>query len=71
MGLESPNHDHKSGYKGVFKSSYKGTDCYQVSIRINKQLRYIGRFETEKLAAQAYDAAAKEHHGEFTSLNFN
>ncbi len=39
-------------------------------IRINGKQTFLGRHDSPEAAARAYDAAAKEHHGEFAALNF-
>ena len=57
-----------SEYKGV--SWDKETQKWQASIHIDNKLKYLGRFENEKEAAVVYDAAAKEHRGEYAFLNF-
>lgn len=43
---------------------------FTASIQANRKKYYIGRYPTEELAAMAYDAVAKELHGEFAKLNF-
>jgi hypothetical protein len=56
-----------SGYKGVFwNKQYKK---WEVQIRAEKKIR-VGMFSDKEEAARAYDAKAKELHGEFARLNF-
>jgi hypothetical protein len=63
--------DNRSGYKGV--SFESGTTCkrkWRACIKVNSRNISIGRFETAIEAAHAYDAKARELHGEFGFLNF-
>lgn len=57
-----------TGFKGVFKCS-NGPN-YSSMIHINGSRLYLGTFKDPREAALAYDAAAREHHGEFARLNF-
>ena len=64
---------HNSGprcgrFKGV--TWHKRAGKWLAQIMANRQHRYLGLYESEKVAALAYDAAAKELHGEFAYLNF-
>lgn len=55
--------DNTSGFKGV---SGSGADYqWTASIYARGESIYLGRFETAKLAAEAYRCAAKLYHGEF------
>jgi hypothetical protein len=54
-------------YKGV--SWRKNLGKWQAIIYLPK-LTYLGSFNDEIEAARAYDAAAREHFGEFARLNF-
>jgi len=55
-----------SGFKGVtFRAGRWGA-----GIRANGTFTYLGRFTTKEEAARAYDAAARQLHGEFARLNF-
>lgn len=58
--------NNMSGYRGVIWSR----DKWFAQIKKNYKNRRIGPFNSPKQAAQAYDAKAKELHGEFASLNF-
>ena len=57
-----------SQYKGVCKC--KRTGRWAASIGVDFKTIWLGRHSTEEEAARAYDAAAKEHHGDFALLNF-
>ncbi len=56
-------------FKGVYRNNKNG-DRFRARILINGKNKTIGTFETEELAALAFDKAAKELHGEFAYLNF-
>lgn len=58
----------RSKYKGVQPAKYGSR--WKAFIAINKVYTYLGTFDTELDAALAYDAAAREHFGEFARLNF-
>lgn len=58
--------DHQSCFKGVGRNG-KG---WKSQIRFNGKLIYLGHFDSEKEAAQAYDKAALKLFGEFAFLNF-
>lgn len=59
--------NNTSGFKGV--TLHKASGKYQAKIRANKKTRSLGYFRTALEASQAYQAAAKEHHGEFARFN--
>jgi hypothetical protein len=46
---------------------YRGK--WTASIKVNGKSIYLGRYETEEAAKNAYDAAALKHFGEFARLN--
>ncbi len=54
-------------YKGVFL--VKGAKTWTARIRKDRKNINLGRFQDEREAAIAYNAAAKIHHGEFARLN--
>ena len=56
-----------SKYKGV--SWDKNEKKWRVHICINKKIKYLGRFENEIKAANAYNKAAKELFNEYANLN--
>lgn len=55
----------KSRYKGVYLEGRK----WRAQIRIDKKLKNIGTFFSEKEAALAYNEAAKKYFGEFAKCN--
>lgn len=61
----------KTGYKGVYVCKTKGLKSlrYQVYIRVNKKLLFIGYFKNKIEAARAYNVASKKYHGEFGYQN--
>lgn len=59
-----------SQFIGVHKHiNVHGTRWY-TTIRVNKEKRWLGSFDSEIEAAKAYDEKAKELFGEFARLNF-
>lgn len=55
-------------FKGVILC--ENTNRWRARITVFKKTIHLGYFDTEIEAARAYDNAAKEHFGEFASLNF-
>lgn len=54
-------------FKGVWRGD-RGR--WRAQIRVDGRLLYLGRFDTDSDAAHAYDAAARQHFGQFAHLNF-
>lgn len=62
----SPNSGRR--FRGIsFDPKY---NKWCVQLRVNRRLRYFGRYESEEEAARVYDRAASEAFGEFAYLNF-
>lgn len=57
-----------SKYRGVHYA--KREQKWHAAICFNSKRKHLGYFDNEIDAARAYDAAAKELHGEFAVLNF-
>lgn len=57
-----------SQYKGV--SWHKHKNKWIASIKIDGKGHHLGYFHSEEEAGRAYDARAKDLHGEFARLNF-
>lgn len=61
---------------GAFSSQYKGVAWHaghrkwRAQIQPHGQAISLGAFDVEEDAARAYDAAAREHYGEFACVNF-
>jgi hypothetical protein len=62
----------RSKYLGVtfYKVENGSRERMRAMIRIKGKYTHIGSYDTEELAARAYDEAANLHHGEFANLNF-
>lgn len=57
-----------NGLKGIAIHKFSG--LWQAKIRANAKQIHLGYFKTPEAAAHAYDAAARQYHGEFARLNF-
>lgn len=57
-----------SGFKGVGLNQRSGR--WRASIKIDGRQIHLGMHATPEDAARAYDAAARQHFGEFAWLNF-
>ena len=58
-----------SRYKGV--SWHKRDKKFYAAIKLNGKSKHLGTFIDEREAAGAYDAAAREHFGDFAVCNFS
>lgn len=62
--------------KAVGRSRYLGVAWHgagrkwMAALSVNNRTISLGLFEDEREAAQAYDAGARKHHGEYARLNF-
>lgn len=54
------------GYKGVKDNKY---GRWEARIQFNKRSLHLGTFDTAQQAAEAYNDAAVQYHGEFARLN--
>lgn len=59
--------NNTSGFKGVRR--YKGSNKCHAQIRVNGKSKHLGIFDLVEEAVCAYDAAARELHGEFARPN--
>lgn len=59
--------NNSTGYRGVSWAPHMNR--FVSKIRVNKKLLHLGYFDNTIDAAKAYNKAAKEHFGEFASLN--
>jgi len=67
---KNKNHRFTSKYKGVtFYRKSKTARKLGARIKVNGKVIWLGTFETEIEAAQAYDLAAIEHFGAFAKIN--
>lgn len=62
------HHDNRTGFKGV--SLTPSGDCWRARIMKNRINYFLGRFDSARAAAEAYDRAAKRLFGDFAKLNF-
>ena len=61
------NRDSKTGYKGVYK--HVKSDKYVAEIMYNGKRKYLGIFDTVEQAHEAYVAASKQHHAEYSKTS--
>jgi hypothetical protein len=61
------NRRNSTGYKGVYLDQRRGK--YVARIRLNNRYKHLGQFNIAQEAADVYDAAAIELHGEFALTN--
>ena len=70
MANRSKTVQNSTGYKGVYNTGDSQLNPYSAKIEKNKKVYCLGHYATPEDAARAYDAKAKELHGEFAYLNF-
>ena len=63
----NPYRTNTSGYKGVMWRKY--LNKWEVRIKVNGKRISLGYYTDKEAAARAYDAAAKEHFGDFARVN--
>lgn len=67
MRNRKPNAASTSSLKGVYWRANRRR--WLASIRVDGKLKLLGMFKDEAEAGRAYDAAAREHFGEFARTN--
>ena len=60
--------NNSSGYKCVYFDSRAKKKKWFSRIRVNRKPVYLGHFETPEKAYEAYVAASKKYHGEFSCV---
>lgn len=60
--------NNKTGYKGVWWR--EDNHSYKASIKVLGKSTALGHYDDPKIAAHAYDNAARKYFGEFASTNF-
>lgn len=66
--LNNANHRAREGFRGVSRD--RRQDRWKARITVDYKEHWLGGYATAEEAAKAYDAAAREHFGEFATLNF-
>lgn len=67
QGNKRLNKNNTTGFKGVCFDAFN--EKFMASICINGKSKTIGRFDTAQSAADAYDAYAQQHFGEYALTN--
>jgi hypothetical protein len=67
-GNQRPPTGKTSAYKGVYR--HRASGKWRAGIGVNRKHIHLGTFASELDAACAYDAAAREHFGEYAYTNF-
>ena len=66
---EDEDSEEEHSYRGVSRISSREAS-WEVKIGYDGEQHYIGVFGSAREAAEAYDAAARKHHGANARLNF-
>ena len=64
------NQANRAGWSTGFKGVYASGQKFRAMISIDKKPTHIGTYDTEQLAARAYDREARKLFGEFAHTNF-
>jgi hypothetical protein len=59
--------DNTTGFKGVCFDAQEGK--FRAMLTVNKKQTFLGYFDSAEQAGAVYDAAAKQHFGEFAAPN--
>ena len=59
--------DNTSGYKGIYWNTE--ARIWKAQVQVNGKRKCVGRFNSAKEAAAAYNESAKKYYGEFAYLN--
>lgn len=68
QGNRGPRKDNSSGFKGV--SRIASTQKWAAHLSVMGRKLHLGTFTSAKLAAEAYDVAARIRNGEYARVNF-